>query len=371
MEKKKCFVLTPIGEDNSDIREHADAVINEMIKPVMRDYEVIAAHRICNTGIITEQIMQEIAESDIVVANLTTCNPNVMYELALRHCTGKPVIMIAEKGTKIPFDLNPHRMIWYKFTNRPAFQKELRETLQNVEEKKIFNDFQAVLTMLETAYRVPISKLQDLVDPVYMRLGTDSNPPVSIVKKKTLEDNFSLQEREQGAKQIRLVNYAGTSFLASDRISTCYDKEWKQWFKDALAGGVHLDLVLTKPDSFAARDAEWYKMYPSNGVLEDKKKLISRNCEAIDKLIQNHPKLKVIARFTNIALPYALFETIFPDPKKIHIKVDLYSPLTLNDNQRPSFMVYSSRNPELYEHFSTTINKIIEDSEEVRNTVVL
>ena len=40
MEKKKCFVSTPIGEDNSDIREHADAVINEMIEPVMRDKEI-------------------------------------------------------------------------------------------------------------------------------------------------------------------------------------------------------------------------------------------------------------------------------------------------------------------------------------------
>lgn len=37
MEKKKCFVLTPIGEDNSDIREHADAVIEQMIKPVMKN----------------------------------------------------------------------------------------------------------------------------------------------------------------------------------------------------------------------------------------------------------------------------------------------------------------------------------------------
>lgn len=36
MEKKKCFVLTPIGEDNSDIREHVDAVIEQMIKPVMK-----------------------------------------------------------------------------------------------------------------------------------------------------------------------------------------------------------------------------------------------------------------------------------------------------------------------------------------------
>lgn len=371
MEKKKCFVLTPIGEDNSDIREHADAVIEQMIKPVMKNYDVLAAHHICNTGIITEQIMQEIAESDIVIANLTTCNPNVMYELALRHCTGKPVIMIAKAETDIPFDLSHHRVIWYTtdFTGLEPFKKELRETLQNVEARNNHYDFQEVLTMLGRAYGMPIGKMKNLIDSVYAKIGTDNNPPVSIVKKKALEDNFSLQEREQGARQIRLVNYAGTSFLANDKISTCYDREWEQWFKKALAGGVHLDLVLTKPNTAAAQDAERYKMYPSKGLVEDKRNLILRNYEAIEEFIKEQPGLKVIARFTDIALPYALFETIFQDDTKNHIKVDLYSPLTQNDNQRPSFMVYNSRNPELYEHFSTVINHIIDVSEEMFNTV--
>ena len=113
--KKKCFIITPIGSENDPIRRHIDGVINAAIKPALGDeFEVNVAHEMPRIGSITRQIIEEIYKSDLVIANLTHNNPNVMYELAFRHCLGKPVIQIMEYGTKLPFDIENERTISYK-----------------------------------------------------------------------------------------------------------------------------------------------------------------------------------------------------------------------------------------------------------------
>lgn len=129
-EKKSCFVITPIGPAGSEIRRNADGVLNSVLRPVLGDfgYEVEAAHDISETGSIPDQVIKRVIESDLVVANLTTLNANVMYELAVRHCVAKPVISIVEIGTVLPFDIGNERTIFY--SNDMAGVKELAEQLR-------------------------------------------------------------------------------------------------------------------------------------------------------------------------------------------------------------------------------------------------
>ena len=132
--KDKCFIITPIGDDTDPIRRHIEGIIDAALRPALEDkYDLVVAHRISEPGSITKQIITEIYSAKLVVANLTNRNPNVMYELALRHSLGKPVIMIAEKGTPLPSDIAMERTIFYQNDARGVI--ELRESIAAAEKE--------------------------------------------------------------------------------------------------------------------------------------------------------------------------------------------------------------------------------------------
>ena len=112
---KTCFVITPIGDVDSPIRRAADGVIAAVIKPVLSKlkYEPVVPHEMTSPGSITSQVIRQILEANMVVANLTGLNPNVMYELAIRHAARKPVVAIVERGIRLPFDLAEERTVFY------------------------------------------------------------------------------------------------------------------------------------------------------------------------------------------------------------------------------------------------------------------
>lgn len=137
---KKCFIITPIGDDNSTVRRAADGVIKSVIMPVLKELEfedIVAAHMMPDPGSINKQVIKRVLDDDLVVANLTGLNPNVMYELAVRHAARKPVVIICEKGTNLPFDINEERTIFY--TNDMNGVIELKEKFEVATQKAVLD----------------------------------------------------------------------------------------------------------------------------------------------------------------------------------------------------------------------------------------
>lgn len=107
MANKTCFVIAPIGEPESEIRKRSDQVFNHVITPAVQKfgYDPLRADHISEPGLISSQVIQHIVNDPLVVADLTGRNPNVFYELALRHALRSPLVQIIQAGEQIPFDV--------------------------------------------------------------------------------------------------------------------------------------------------------------------------------------------------------------------------------------------------------------------------
>lgn len=108
-----CFYIAPIGEEGSEARKHSDLFLGSFVEPAVEEFglSVVRADAIDKPGIITRQIIEYVMRSRVVVADLSYHNPNVFYELALRHALKKPIVQIARAADKIPFDINQMRTI--------------------------------------------------------------------------------------------------------------------------------------------------------------------------------------------------------------------------------------------------------------------
>ncbi|SDC42570.1 hypothetical protein [Niabella drilacis] len=108
-----CFYITPIGDEGTEVRRHADMLLKHLIEPAFAkfNYKVIRADKIEKSGLISQQIFEYLVSCKICVADLSYGNPNAFYELGIRHMIKKPSIQIIRKGDKIPFDVSQGRTI--------------------------------------------------------------------------------------------------------------------------------------------------------------------------------------------------------------------------------------------------------------------
>jgi hypothetical protein len=108
-----CFYISPIGEEDSEERQHSDLFLNHLVEPALREFglRVVRADLIGQSGMITSQILEHILKARLVIADLSFQNPNVFYELALRHACKLPIVQIIRKSERIPFDVDQVRTV--------------------------------------------------------------------------------------------------------------------------------------------------------------------------------------------------------------------------------------------------------------------
>lgn len=116
-----CFIIGPIGNKHAEIGspdrvtyEESLGVMAEVIEPACAHHALTAvrADTLGRPGEITEQIFRRLSKDDVVIADVTGANANVMYELGLRHTRDKLTVQLGEYG-RLPFDVNTIRTIQF------------------------------------------------------------------------------------------------------------------------------------------------------------------------------------------------------------------------------------------------------------------
>jgi len=148
---KTCFVIMPIGEQRfgdievsaADLRNKYDDLIKVAISNAKPDLEIIRSDDITSSGTITSDILTLLMHSDYVVADVTYPNPNVFYELGIRHSCRPGTILIKENGSaNVPFDISHLRYINYENTSTglKKLSKDLKNSFDNFDKRPNYPD---------------------------------------------------------------------------------------------------------------------------------------------------------------------------------------------------------------------------------------
>ena len=135
-ENKNCFVLMPIADCDGYEKVHFAHVYDDIIKPAIdkTEYTAIRADEVKETNFIHLDILKKLIDAPIAVCDLSTRNPNVLFELGIRQAFDKPVVLIQEKGTPKIFDIAPLRYLEYskemKYHEVLESQKKLQEAIE-------------------------------------------------------------------------------------------------------------------------------------------------------------------------------------------------------------------------------------------------
>jgi CheY-like chemotaxis protein len=171
---KRCFVVMPFSKtSNEHTTEYWNTFFSNFIKPTVEKLGYSCRRSNAQPGSIINGLIKELVYADLVLAVLTDFNPNVWYELGIRHASKNGTIMMIEEGQKLPFDISQYGVIMYndKITGAAVFEKNLSDFIQKIEsEKPADSPASGFLTISksETQEQKGLEKIyQDKLDKIY------------------------------------------------------------------------------------------------------------------------------------------------------------------------------------------------------------
>ena len=127
---KICFVIMGYGKKTDPTLGKTfdlDVTYNSIIKPAVENsgYKCVRGDEVLESGIIDKSMYALLIHADLVIADITTFNPNAIYELGIRHAA-RPysTIVMKEKDGNIPFDINHNKTFTYSHMGEDIGSKE-------------------------------------------------------------------------------------------------------------------------------------------------------------------------------------------------------------------------------------------------------
>lgn len=133
---KRCFVMMPFSEPEGYDKGHFRKIYEQIIKPAIENAGYVA-YRVDENGVsdlITTKIFQAILDCEMAICDLSSRNPNVLYELGIRHAFDKPVVLINDDKTERIFDIQGISTITYRrsrlYDEVPEDQNKITEAIK-------------------------------------------------------------------------------------------------------------------------------------------------------------------------------------------------------------------------------------------------
>jgi hypothetical protein len=123
------FVLMSFGAEFTPVyKDHITNAVGSLGLKVGRADDFFTAHS------VMRDVWTAVYRSRVVIADCTSRNPNVFYEIGMAHTAGKPVILVTQSEADVPFDLRPLRYIKYEYTppGMRQFETRLTQTIREV-----------------------------------------------------------------------------------------------------------------------------------------------------------------------------------------------------------------------------------------------
>ncbi len=188
--KKQCFVIMSLAGEFQDVFHYG-------IKPVLAkyDYRAVKVDDINITGEVLSSIINVIAESDLIIAELSEKNTNVYYELGIAQALGKNVILLAQDLSEVPVDLRGFYIVQYR--GLIELDKKLHEVFQSLSDSHFeVSPISQALSKLESVPRSQVHTIQAEVE--YLRKILDEKEhEIQILKSSLNETSENLGSIDQ------------------------------------------------------------------------------------------------------------------------------------------------------------------------------
>lgn len=160
---KTCFVIMPISDHPDYTQGHFKRVYEYIIKPACHKagYEAIRADDTVKTNDIVSDIIKKIIDSDMAICDMSSRNPNVFYELGLRHAFNLKTTLIKDKKTSRAFDIAGLRSVEYDESLRvDEVEKAISAIANAITETESMNSEEANSTIQLLGLSAPAKKVE-------------------------------------------------------------------------------------------------------------------------------------------------------------------------------------------------------------------
>ena len=150
--KEKCFVIMPFSDPDGYSPGHFLRVYNYILKPAIEKagYEADRVDFEKSTNLIQEKILRELINAPMVLCDLSSRNPNVLFELGIRQAFDKPVVLVKDKITERIFDISGLTTADYR---NECIVDEVEEDVENISqaiiETKNDNHFNSLIKLIK------------------------------------------------------------------------------------------------------------------------------------------------------------------------------------------------------------------------------